>query len=415
MPEYAYQALDRSGAAVTGMIQADSPESGADRVRQMGLFPMAVSAASEKRAASVAAAAAPGRSGGWSLPGAGVGRMAIVMFTRQLADLVGAGLPLDRALTVLIKQTQSQALRARLTRVQEEVRAGKPLSEALAQYPREFPRLYVNMVHAGETAGQLSEVLERLSGYLEREATRRAQVVSALTYPMVLIVVAVSAVAFLLTFVVPKLSRVLSEMDTALPVPTVILLAVTGFITSYWRQILIAGALAVIGVQRLLSTPAGRGAWDAWKLRIPLVGGLLSRIVAARFVRSLGTMLTGGVPILESLEISREAVGNAAIARAVDRVRESIRQGVSLAESMEDTGVFLPVVVHMAAVGEETGRLPAMLVRTADSLDFEIDNQIRRLVTLIEPLIVVVMGVVVGFIVLSILLPIFEANMAVGR
>jgi type II secretion system protein F len=413
MPEYAYQALDRSGAAVTGMIQADSPESGADRVRQMGLFPMAVSAASEKRAAS--AAAAPGRTGGWSMPGGGVGRMAIVMFTRQLADLVGAGLPLDRALTVLIKQTQGQTLRARLTRVQDEVRAGKPLSEALAQYPREFPRLYVNMVHAGETAGQLSEVLERLSGYLEREATRRAQVVSALTYPAVLIVVAISAVAFLLTFVVPKLSNVLREMDTALPVPTVILLGVTGFITGYWRQILIGAALAVAGVQRLLATPAGRGAWDAWKLRIPLVGGLLSRIVAARFVRSLGTMLTGGVPILESLEISREAVGNAAIARAVDRVRESIRQGVSLAEAMEETGAFLPVVVHMAAVGEETGRLPAMLVRTADSLDFEIDNQIRRLVTLIEPLIVVVMGVLVGFIVLSILLPIFEANMAVGR
>jgi len=415
MPEYAYQALDRSGAAVTGMIHADSPELGADRVRQMGLFPMAVSAQSDKRSSAPAAGAAAVRSGGWSLPGAGVGRMAIVMFTRQLADLVGAGLPLDRALTVLIKQSQSVALQTRLKRVQEEVRAGKPLSEALAQYPRDFPQLYINMVHAGETAGQLAEVLERLSGYLEREATRRSQVVSALTYPVVLIAVAISAVSFLLAFVVPRLSGVLTDMNTALPVPTVILLAITGFITSYWRQALIVGALGIFGLRRLLATPAGRTTWDTWKLRIPLIGALISRIVAARFVRSLGTMLTGGVPILDSLEIAREAVGNAAIARAVDRVREAIRQGVSLAEAMEDTGVFLPVVVHMAAVGEETGRLPAMLVRTADSLDFEIDNQIRRLVTLIEPLIVVVMGVVVGFIVLSILLPIFEANMAVGR
>jgi type II secretion system protein F len=418
LPEYAYQALDRSGSSVSGTIQADNPELGAERVRQLGLFPMAVTAAGgangrpAAKAENGKAAAAPASALPWRR---GVGRMDVVLFTRQLADLVSAGLPLDRALTVLIRQTQSQGLRERLTRVQEEVRAGKPLSEALGLYPREFPRLYVNMVHAGETAGQLGEVLERLAGYLEREITRRSQVVSALTYPAVLVVVAISAVSFLLTFVVPRLSGVLTEMKTALPLPTVILLGITGILTKYWPYLLIGIAGAVLLAQRTLASPTGRAAWDAWKLRLPLLGGLLSRIVASRFVRSLGTMLTGGVPILESLEISRDAAGNVAAAQSVDRIRESIRQGESLAEAMEGTGFFLPVVVHMTAVGEETGRLPAMLVRTADSLDFEIDSQIRRLVTLIEPLIVVVMGVVVGFIVLSILLPIFEANMAVGK
>jgi type II secretion system protein F len=422
MPEYAYQALDRSGASVAGTIQADNPELGAERVRQLGLFPMAVTAA-EARAANGRASSKPESGNGKTaaapatvLPWRrGVARMDVVLFTRQLADLVSAGLPLDRALTVLIRQTQSYGLRERLVRVQEEVRAGRPLSEALGLYPREFPRLYVNMVHAGETAGQLGEVLERLAGYLEREITRRSQVVSALTYPAVLVVVAISAVSFLLTFVVPRLSGVLTELKTALPLPTVILLGFAGFIAKYWPHLLIGIAAAVLMVQRTLASPAGRAAWDAWKLRIPLFGGLLARIVSSRFVRSLGTMLTGGVPILESLEISRDAAGNVAAARSVDRIRESIRQGESLAEAMEGTGFFLPVVVHMTAVGEETGRLPAMLVRTADSLDFEIDSQIRRLVTLIEPLIVVVMGVVVGFIVLSILLPIFEANMAVGK
>lgn len=415
MPDYSYQALDRSGAAVSGVIQADNPELGAERVRSMGLFPMALQAASARQAepgarTTKAAPSAP------VLPWQrGVGRMEVVLFTRQLADLVGAGLPLDRALTVLIKQAQSFGLRERLTRVQEEVRAGRPLSEALAFYPREFPRLYVNMVQAGETAGQLAEVLERLAGYLEREITRRSQVVSALTYPVVLVVVAVSAVSFLLTFVVPRLAGVLHDMHTALPLPTVILLSITGFLTSYWRQLLVGIGAAVFGVRRYLSTAGGQAAWDGFKLRIPLVGGLLGRIVASRFVRSLGTMLTGGVPILESLEIARDAVGNVSTARAVDRIKDSIRQGESLADAMESTDAFLPIVVHMAAVGEETGRLPAMLVRTADSLDFEIDGQIRRLVTLIEPVIVVVMGVVVGFIVLSILLPIFEANMAVGK
>jgi len=415
MPDYSYQALDRSGAAVSGVIQADNPELGAERVRALGLFPMALNVAAGRQVepgakAGKAVAAAP------VLPWQrGVGRMEVVLFTRQLADLVGAGLPLDRALTVLIKQAQSFGLRERLTRVQEEVRAGRPLSEALAFYPRDFPRLYVNMVQAGETAGQLAEVLERLAGYLEREITRRSQVVSALTYPVVLVVVAVSAVSFLLTFVVPRLAGVLKDLHTALPLPTVILLSITGFLTSYWRQLLVGIAAAVFGTRRYLATPAGQAAWDGFKLRIPLVGGLLGRIVASRFVRSLGTMLTGGVPILESLEIARDAVGNVSTARAVDRIKDSIRQGESLAEAMESTDAFLPIVVHMAGVGEETGRLPAMLVRTADSLDFEIDGQIRRLVTLIEPVIVVVMGVVVGFIVLSILLPIFEANMAVGK
>jgi type II secretion system protein F len=416
MPDFAYQALDRAGSAVSGVIQADNPETGAERVRQMGLYPMSLALAAERRAeragGSAAATQRASTVGGWR---GRVSRMDVVLFTRQLADLVSAGLPLDRGLTVLIRQTNCAGMRQRLQRVQEEVRAGRPLSEALALYPREFPRLYVNMVHAGETAGQLAEVLERLASYLENEITRRSQIVAALTYPTVLTVVAISAVTFLLTFVIPRLKPVLTEMGHAPPLATVILLGFTGFLTAYWWQLLLALFLAAVAVRQMLVTPAGRAAWDVGKLRIPLVGQLLSRIVASRFVRSLGTMLSGGVPILDSLEIARDAVGNVGAAQTVDRVRESIRQGESLAEALDATGFFLPVVVHMAAVGEETGRLPQMLVRTAESLDFEIDSQIRRLVSLIEPVIVVLMGVFVGFIVLAILLPIFDANMAVGR
>lgn len=416
MPDFAYQALDRAGSSVSGVIQADNQETGAERVRQMGLYPMSLAPAAASRAerGSRSAAATPRAPAATGWRGR-VSRIDVVLFTRQLADLVSAGLPLDRGLTVLIRQTHSAGLRTRLQRVQEEVRAGRPLSEALALYPREFPRLYVNMVHAGETAGQLAEVLERLASYLENEITRRSQIVAALTYPAVLMVVAISAVTFLLTFVIPRLRPVLTEMGHAPPVPTVILLAITGFITTYWKQLLAGAFLIGFALRQTLVTPSGRANWDTWKLQIPLVGRLLSRIVASRFVRSLGTMLTGGVPILDSLEIARDAVGNVAAGRTVDRVRESIRQGESLAEALEATGFFLPVVVHMAAVGEETGQLPKMLVRTAESLDFEIDSQIRRLVALIEPAIVVLMGAFVGFIVLSILLPIFDANMAVGR
>ncbi len=415
MTEFTYQALDRGGATVSGVLKAETRDAAADRIRQLDLFPMVVEVVgARKSAASSGVGGLPAaRSSGLSGWRGRVGRMEVVVFTRQLADLVSAGLPLDRALTVLIRQTGSAGLKARLLQIQEDVRAGQSLSEALARFPREFPRLYVNMVHAGEVTGQLGEVLERLAGYLEREITRRSQLVSAMTYPAVLTVVAVSAVVFLLTFVVPRLSTVFDEMDRALPLPTQILLAVTGFITQYWWGLLLALVGGGLLLRQLLSTASGRAAWDAGLFRVPVVGKLQQRIVSARFVRSLGTMLSGGVPILDSLEIARDAVGNVAAGRAADEVKEAIRQGESLAGAMESSPFFLPVVVHMAAVGEETGRLPQMLVRTADSLDFEIDSTMRRTITLIEPAIVLSMGLLVGFIVLSILLPIFEANMAV--
>lgn len=406
MAEFAYQALDRGGATVSGVVQADNPDAGAERVRQMGLYPMALSAASERAAEKANGRPAARRHVGTTR----VGRMDIVLFTRQLADLVGAGLPLDRTLTVLIRQTDSAGMRARLQTIQDEVRAGRSLSEALAAYPREFPPLFINMVRAGEVTGQLDTVLERLAGYLERELTRRGQIVSALTYPAVLVAVSISAVTFLLMFVIPRLATVFGQLGDAIPVPTAILLGFVGFLTAHWWQGAIGLAVGWIAWRQAVATTAGRELWDTWKLKLPLFGRLLRRIVSARFVRSLGTMLSGGVPILDSLEIAREAVGNVGASRAVDRVRERIRQGDPLADAMDSTGFFLPVAVHMAAVGEETGRLPAMLIRTADSLDFEIDSQIRRMVTLIEPLVVVLVGAFVGFIVLSILLPIFEAN-----
>jgi type II secretion system protein F len=411
VPEFSYQAMDRAGTVVTGRLQAESLEATLERVRQMDLFPMEVAPAAERNGARKAEANGKVLAGSvWSR----VSRMDVVVFTRQLADLVTAGLPLDRALTVLIRQSEAAGMRARLAKVQEEVRSGQSLSDALARFPREFPSLFVNMVHAGEATGQLGTVLERLAGYLEREMTRRAQLLAALTYPAVLIFVAVSAVVFLLTYVVPQLSSVFEEAGQALPLPTLLLLGIVGFLRSYWWQLLLGAGVTAAAARQALATPAGRAAWDAWTLRLPLLGKLSRRVIASRFLRSLGTMLAGGVPILDSLEITRDAVGNASAARAVDRIREAVRQGESLADAMERTGFFLPVAMHMAAVGEETGRLPVMLIRTADSLDFEIDNQMRRLLSLIEPVIVVLMGVFVGFIVLSILLPIFDANLAVA-
>ena len=266
------------------------------------------------------------------------------------------------------------------------------------------------MIHAGEVSGQLASVMTRLADFLEKEQVRRSQVVAALTYPMVLISVAILAVTFLLTFVIPKLQDVFKDMGAALPLPTQILLGASGTIRQYWYMILGGLAVGIFLFRAWVNTPLGRRTFDAFRLSAPLFGGLTRKIVMARFVRTLGTLLGGGVPILDSLQISGSAVGNSVTTAAVDNARDGVRQGETLSGAMEKTGGFLPLVVHMSAVGEETGRLPGMLVRTADTLDFEVDNAMRRLTSLVEPLVVLLMGGFVGFVVLSILLPIFQAN-----
>jgi type II secretory pathway component PulF len=311
---------------------------------------------------------------------------------------------------VLLEQTDSDAMREMVRGLQEDIRAGKPLSEALSRFPREFPPLYANMIHAGEVAGQLPEVMTRLADFLEKEQVRRSQVIAALTYPAVLISVAVLAVTFLLTFVIPRLEDVFTELGAALPAPTRALLGLSGFVAHQWWVIALAVVGGWLGMRAWLATVTGRRTFDGLRLRLPVAGTLARKMAMARFTRTLGTLLAGGVPILESLDISATAVGNTVAAAAVAEVRDKVRQGETLSSGMADHTVFLPLVVHMSAVGEETGRLAPMLIRTADTLDFEVDNAMRRLTSLVEPLVVLMMGGFVGFVVLSILLPIFQAN-----
>jgi type II secretory pathway component PulF len=339
-----------------------------------------------------------------------VTRLHVLLFTREMADLLDAGLPMDRGFSVLIDQTDNEAVRAMLQTMQTDIRAGQPLSEALTKFPREFPALYANMVRAGEVSGQLASVMARLADFLEKEQVRRSQIMAALTYPMVLISVATLAVTFLLTFVIPKLSGVFNGLGAALPLPTVLLLGLSGFIGRFWWLILMAIFGAVYAFRTWVRTAGGRKAFDGVRLSAPLFGPLTQKIVSARLVRTLGTLLGGGVPILEAMDISASALGNVVSSEALLQARGGVRQGETLHEAMRRAGGFLPVVTHMTAVGEETGRLSAMLLRTADTLDFEVDNTMRRLTSLVEPLVVLLMGGFVGFVVLSILLPIFQAN-----
>lgn len=381
------------------------------KVRALGVFPtrivagqQRVNGAASKRKEALSPAAETRKSN------KRVGRTQILLFTREMADLLDAGLPMDRAFSTLIDQMESEAIRPILQAMQGDIRAGHPLSEALSKYPREFSELYVNMVRAGEVSGQLPDVMKRLADFMEKEQTRRSQIAAALTYPAVLITVAIGAVTFLLTFVVPKLSGIFHDMGKALPLPTVILLALSGFIGRYWIGIIGGIALVIFLTRQWLRTEAGKRKLDTVLLEMPLFGVLNRKVVASRLTRTLGTLLAGGVPILEAMSITASALGNEVAAQAVLLARNHVRQGETLHVALEKCGNFLPVVLHMTAVGEETGRLPNMLLRTAETLDFEVDNTMRRLTSLVEPLVVLLMGGFIGFIVLSILLPIFKAN-----
>jgi type II secretion system protein F len=422
MPDFRYTALDRAGKQVTGTLQGRDERDAAVKVRALGYYPVEVAGSNGRGNGRQVAAISGGKTRpifenagkpeaeGVKPTGKRVKRLQILLFTRQLADLVDAGLPLDRALSVLIEQSDDEALQTMVRRLQQDIRAGKPLSEALQNFPREFPSLYANMIHAGEVSGQLSQVMTRLADFLEKEALRRSQVIGALTYPAVLLGVAVFAVTFLLLFVIPRLKAVFEELGTGLPVPTRILLGTSGAIANYWYIMIGAGVAVYFLFKAWINTPLGRRSFDAFKLGLPLFGTLTKKMVMARFVRTLGTLLGGGVPILDSLEIAGSAVGNTIATDAIALTRDGVRQGETLAHSMEGNPVFLPLVIHMTAVGEETGRLPNMLIRTADTLDFDVDAGMRRLTTLVEPLVVLFMGGFVGFVVLSILMPIFEAN-----
>ncbi len=409
MPEFTYEALDKSGTSTKGTVSARDTQEAAVRVRALGVYPTRIA---DGKSGSAAAREIEGPASDIKAVTTGkkVGRLEVLLFTREMADLLDAGLPMDRAFSVLIDQTDSAGLKALLGTMQGDIRAGQPLSDALQKFPREFPKLYANMVRAGEVSGQLASVMTRLAEFMEKEQVRRSQISAALTYPAVLIGIAVSAVTFLLTFVIPKLSGIFKDLGADLPISTRILLALSDILSHQWWVILLVIVGVVYGFRSWLRTEAGLHTFDQIRLNMPIIGPLTRRIVSARLVRTLGTLLGGGVPILEALDISSTSVGNTAATEAILSARGGVRQGETLHESMSRTDVFLPVVRHMTAVGEETGRLPLMLVRTADTLDFEVDNTMRRMTSLVEPLVVVVMGGFVGFVVLSILLPIFQAN-----
>jgi type IV pilus assembly protein PilC len=399
---FSYVAMDSAGARRTGVIEAETKEAALVRLESEGRFVLEINEAK----ASAAATAGAATFGSRKAPS----RQELALFTRRLADLSQAGLPLDRVLQVVAEQSESVVLKEVSEQTLEDVRAGMQVSQALAKHPKYFNEVFTQTLRAGEASGQFPEVAGRLADFQEKEVARRSQITSALVYPAILAFTAVFVVLFLLLFVVPKLSGVFKDLGNNLPVTTKMLLSSTDFITQNWVLMLVLIVGTTVAIKGWLATPGGAFLRDKFLLRAPLVGPVVLKATISRFARVLGTLVYGGVPILEALDIAGLSAGNRVFHTSAQKVSEEVREGRPIAESMRDTGVFPPVLTHMVAIGEETGDLPRMLGRVSDSLDFEVDTGMRRLVSLVEPVIVLTMGTFVGFVVLSVLLPIFQAQ-----
>jgi general secretion pathway protein F len=337
-------------------------------------------------------------------------RKDLLIFTQELHTLVHAGFPLDRSLAVLGQLAESPAMAEVIQDVLKEVKGGKSFSEALAKYPAVFPKVYVSMVKAGEAGGVLEEILTRLASFLVTSEDLRSYIIGAMIYPALLSVVGVVSVTILTLFVVPRFTAIFQDMGVPLPLPLAFLKAVSTFLTYYWWVALGAMALSALYFKRFRDSSDGRLKWDRWMLRVPLAGAVLRKIEVARFSRSLGTLLHGGVPLLQSMTIVRDIIGNQNIAIAIEPIRNGIKKGEGITQPMKQSGVFPPLAMHLIEVGEESGKLDSMLIQVADVYDVEVRNSIKGLIAFFEPALILVMGVIIGTIVVSMLMAIFSIN-----
>jgi general secretion pathway protein F len=408
MPVFEYRALTAAGKTVEGLKEADSPRTLRSVLRRDGLFLSAV--LGEQAAARAAAREVSVR----RFVGGRVRADDVAVVTRQMAVLTGAGVPLAEALAALVDQVDHERLKKVISNVKQRVNEGSSLADALAAHPRVFSDLYVNMIRAGESSGALEVVLKRLADFTESQARLRGKVVATLTYPVVMVGFSAVILGILFTYVIPKITKVLEDARVALPWTTRALIAFSTFVHDWWWAAALGAALAAVAVARWRRTPAGRARWDVWVLSLPLFGGLIRQIAIARFSRTLATLLKSGVPLLSSLDIVKNIVGNTRLARVIEESRDAIREGESIAAPLRRSGEFPPLVYHMVAIGERSGQLEEMLGNVADAYDSQVDTKVAALTSLLEPAMIVFMGLAVAFIVFSVLMPILQINTVAG-
>jgi type IV pilus assembly protein PilC len=395
---FAYKVRDKEGRLVEGSLEADSSDLVVNKLRSMGYVPVAIERAESSTLKKDIKLPFGGR----------VKQKDVAVFSRQFATMINAGLSLIRALHILEEQTENEKLRETARTVRMDVERGASLAQALGRHPKVFNRLYVAMVKAGEAGGVLDSVLLNLAAAIEKQVELKRKIKSAMTYPVAVFGLVCLIVAAMLLFVVPMFEELYATLGGTLPAPTRLLLAVSGFVTSFFPFIILAAIIGVVVLRRWIATDQGRATWDTMKLKLPVFGKLVHKTAITRFCRTLSVLLRSGVPVLESLEITSETVGNTVVARAVKDTQEAVKGGEAMASPLTRHAVFPPMVVQMLAVGEETGAVDDMLDRVADFYDQEIEATVDALTSLLEPLLIVVMGLTVGGMVVALYMPMFN-------
>ena len=394
---YAYKVKDRTGQVVNGAIEGDNLSTVVGKLRQMGYTVLNVQEKSDaKQGAS------------FQLFKKKVKIKDISIFSRQFATMINAGLSLTKSLNILAEQTENPALAELISLVQKDVEGGQTLSDALARHPRVFSGLFVNMVKAGETGGVLDDVLVKVAEHYEKDMALKSRIKSAMTYPIVMFVMSMLIVFAMITFIVPVFVNMFSQLGGDLPLPTKALVWASAAIRSFWYVMIAAVVGLRYAIKNYKKTPQGRLMFDGLKLRLPVFGQLNTKLAVARFTRTFGTLVASGVPILQGLEIVSETANNEVIARAVKDTRASIKEGETIAKPLAKSPIFPPMVVQMISVGEETGALDTMLRKIADFYDEEVATMVEALTSLIEPLMIAIMGVVIGGIIISLYMPMFK-------
>src|SRR4030042_682791 len=400
MAEYLYKATTLSGQTVEGSMEGKDEATIVQSLHQLGYIPIRILSTQAKGTGFRLSSILPQR----------VGIKDLFTFTQEFSTLISAGLPLDRSLNILETLTENQRLKQALKDVVKRIEGGNSLSEALGNHPKIFPRLYVNLLRAGESGGFLEATLSRLTQYLQKTKEVRDQLISVMIYPLILTLVMGISVTVLITFVIPRFTKIFSDMGGAIPLVTQIVIVMSKLVTGYWWAGLGALVLIYLGLKTYTKDAERKWKWDRFKLRWVAVGDLIKKIEVARFSRTLGTMLQSGVSILPALNLVKEISQNRVISRSIAHVHDRLREGKAISKSLEEVEVFPPLAVHMIGVGEETGKLDEMLIKVAETYEENVRNSVKRFVSLLEPLIILIMGTVVGFIVISMLLAIFSIN-----
>jgi type IV pilus assembly protein PilC len=399
MPAYAWKGKNRMGETQEGVLVSDSRDAAAITLKRNGIEVMNINLMAGKSTKSFGK----------------VKPKELAIFTRQFSVMIDAGLPLVQCLEILGAQQQDKGFQRIIEAVREDVEKGLTLQAALSKHPKAFNDLYVNMVGAGESGGILDVILQRLSGYIEKAVKLAAKVKGAMTYPVAVITIAIAVVVIIMVKVIPVFSAMYEGLGSKLPFPTLVCMALSNALINYSWLIIIATVLIVVGLRQYYKTPAGRLQIDALLLKIPIIGDVLRKVAVARFCRTLGTLISSGVPILEGMDITARTAGNMVIQNAILKSKDAVEQGRNISTPLAETKVFPPMVVQMVGVGEATGALDAMLAKVADFYEDEVDNAVANLTSLMEPVMIAILGGIIGFIVIAMYLPIFNLANVFGK